>query len=60
VELLEGTYPLTVGVHLLEGGEVLDWREQNEHVDVINTEGNHAWGVADLPVKLDLTRLGAP
>jgi len=57
-QLLEGTYPLTVGAHLLTGGEVLDWREQHEHVDVINTEGNFAWGVADLPVKLDLSKLG--
>jgi ABC-2 type transport system ATP-binding protein len=58
VSLLEGTYPLTVGIHAREGGVVHDWREQHEHVDVINHEGNHAWGVADLPVTLDLSKLG--
>jgi ABC-2 type transport system ATP-binding protein len=58
VQLLEGTYPLTVGAHSLEGGVMYDWREQHEHVDVLNVEGNHAWGVADLHVKLDLSRLG--
>ena len=31
-----------------------------EHVEVLNHEGNFAWGVADIPVKLDLSRLGGP
>ena len=55
VNLLEGTYPLTIAVHLREGSEVLAWREQHEHVDVVNREGAMAWGVADLPVEIDLS-----
>jgi ABC-2 type transport system ATP-binding protein len=57
--MLEGTYPLTVGIHERESGAILDWREQYEHVDVINLEGNHAWGVADLEVKVDLSKLNS-
>jgi ABC-2 type transport system ATP-binding protein len=52
VRLLEGTYPLTINVHPRSGGEMFDSREQEEHVDVLNTEGNFAWGVADVPVTL--------
>jgi ABC-2 type transport system ATP-binding protein len=52
VRLLEGTYPLTVNVHPREGGEMFDSREQEEHLDVLNQEGNFAWGVADVPVTL--------
>ena len=58
VSLLEGTYPLTVGVHSREGGVVFDWWEQHDHVDVLNREGNFAWGVADLAVTADISRLG--
>ena len=56
--LLEGTYPLTVNIHARQGSEMYDTRDQLEHVDVLNAEGNFAWGVADLPVKLDLSKLG--
>ena len=56
--LLEGTYPLTVGVHSRTGGVVFDWWEQHDHVDVLNCEGNFAWGVADLPVTVDVSRIG--
>jgi hypothetical protein len=55
--LLEGTYPLTVNIHARQGSEMYDTRDQLEHVDVLNNEGNFAWGVADLAVKLDLTNL---
>jgi ABC-2 type transport system ATP-binding protein len=58
VGLLEGTYPLTVGVHSKNGGSVFDWWEQHDHVDVLNVDGNVAWGVADLPVTADITRIG--
>jgi ABC-2 type transport system ATP-binding protein len=58
VSLLEGTYPLTVGVHSREGGVVFDWWEQHDHVDVLNRDGNFAWGVADLPVTADISQLG--
>ena len=58
VSLLEGTYPLTVNVHARQGDAMYDTRDQVEHIDVLNTEGNFAWGVADMPVKLDLTGLG--
>jgi ABC-2 type transport system ATP-binding protein len=54
VTLLEGTYPLTVNVHARQGDAMYDTREQLEHVDVLNHDGNFAWGVADIPVKLDL------
>ncbi|MCU1378914.1 MAG: transporter ATP-binding protein [Acidimicrobiales bacterium] len=52
VRLLEGTYPLTINVHPRLGGEMWDSREQEEHLDVLNEEGNFAWGVADVPVTL--------
>jgi ABC-2 type transport system ATP-binding protein len=52
VSLLEGTYPLSVNVHPRHGDTMWDVREQLEHVDVMNHEGNFAWGVADIPVKL--------
>ena len=55
VPLLEGTYPLSVGIHGVESGTVFDWREQHEHVDVVNRDGAMAWGVADLPVEIDLS-----
>jgi ABC-2 type transport system ATP-binding protein len=57
VDLLEGTYPLTVGVHDRNGGTMYAWREQHETVTVVNVEKNFAWGVADLHVKADLSRL---
>jgi len=56
--LLEGSYPLTVGVHSREGGTVFDWWEQHDHIAVLNQEGAYAWGVADLPVTADISRLG--
>jgi hypothetical protein len=31
---------------------MFDSREQEEHLDVLNQEGNFAWGVADVPVTL--------
>ena len=58
VHLLEGTYPVTFMIHAREGGEVYDIRDQVEHLDVINHKDNFAWGVADMPVKLDLSKLG--
>ena len=58
VTLLEGTYPLTVGVHSRHGGSVFDWWEQHDHVDVLNVEGNFAWGVADLTVSADVSGIG--
>jgi ABC-2 type transport system ATP-binding protein len=58
VTLLEGQYPLTVGVHSRTGGRVFDWWEQQHHVDVLNVEGAFAWGVADLQVAADLSKIG--
>jgi ABC-2 type transport system ATP-binding protein len=55
--LLEGTYPLTVGVHSVEGGVVFDWREQQHHVDVINHDGKFSWGVVDVPVRVGLEKM---
>jgi ABC-2 type transport system ATP-binding protein len=56
--LLEGTYPVTVNVHARQGSEMYDSSEQEVHVDVLNVEGHFAWGVADVPVKVDLSKLG--
>jgi ABC-2 type transport system ATP-binding protein len=56
--LLEGSYPLTVGVHSRAGGSVFDWWEQHDHVDVLNDERTLAWGVVDLRVTADLSKLG--
>jgi ABC-2 type transport system ATP-binding protein len=58
VPLLEGTYPLTVGVHGLDG-VMHDWREQHEHVTVVSSDGEMAWGIAALPLEVDLSRLAA-
>jgi ABC-2 type transport system ATP-binding protein len=58
VTLLNGTYPLSVFLHTLEGGRMLDIDEQHEHLDVVNDEGNFAWGIADIPVKLELGTFG--
>jgi len=49
---------LTVNVHPRVGDAMYDTRDQLEHIDVVNHEGNFAWGVVDIPVKLDLSRLG--
>ena len=38
--------------------DVFDWWEQQHHVDVINVEGGFAWGVADLQVSADLSKIG--
>jgi ABC-2 type transport system ATP-binding protein len=57
VTLLNGTYPLTVNLHTLEGARMLDIREQVDHLDVINHEGNFAWGVADIPVKVEIGKV---
>jgi ABC-2 type transport system ATP-binding protein len=56
--LLEGSYPLTVGVHSRAGGAVFDWWEQHDHVDVLNNDGNFAWGAVDLPVTADVSKIG--
>ena len=56
VPLLEGTYPISVGVHGLDS-VMHDWREQHEHVTVVSREGVLSWGVADLPFEVDLSRL---
>jgi ABC-2 type transport system ATP-binding protein len=58
VTLLNGTYPLSVYVHTVEGARMLDISEQHEHLDVVNHEGNNGWGIADIPVKLDLGMSG--
>jgi ABC-2 type transport system ATP-binding protein len=58
VTLLNGTYPLSLHLHTVEGARMLDIREQRDHLQVVNAEGNNAWGVVDLPVKVDLGSLG--
>jgi ABC-2 type transport system ATP-binding protein len=56
--LLEGSYPLTVGVHSRSGGQVFDWWEQHDHIDVLNNEGDFSWGVAAVPVTADVSKIG--
>ncbi|CAN5727725.1 ABC transporter ATP-binding protein [soil metagenome] len=55
IPLLEGNYPVTVGVHSLHGGVMFDWREQQEHVDVVNP--SEAWGSVAVPTSVDLQHL---
>ncbi|MGD9797108.1 MAG: ABC transporter ATP-binding protein [Acidimicrobiia bacterium] len=59
VNLLEGRYPLTMAIHSGDGGQMYEWREQYEHVDVVNATGNLTWGLIDLPVGVDTSRLDA-
>jgi ABC-2 type transport system ATP-binding protein len=58
VALLTGTYPISVHLHAFEGARTLDISEQRAHLDVVNHEENRAWGVVDIPVKVDLGNLG--
>lgn len=55
IPLLEGHYPVTVGVHALRGGVMFDWREQQEHIDVVNP--SEAWGSVAVPLRLEFDRL---
>ena len=55
LDLLEGHYPITVGVHSVDGGVTFDWREQHEHIDVVSS--SRAVGTLALSMKLDLERL---
>jgi ABC-2 type transport system ATP-binding protein len=58
--LLEGSYPLTVGVHSRSGGVVFDWWEQHCHLDVLNDEQTLSWGVVDLAVTADVSKIASP
>ena len=38
VPLLDGTYPLTVGIHSKDEATVYDWREQQVWFEVLNPD----------------------
>jgi ABC-2 type transport system ATP-binding protein len=50
VPLLDGTYPVTVGITDTDGGTVYDWSEQKHHFEVMNP-GRTA-GVVDLAAQV--------
>jgi ABC-2 type transport system ATP-binding protein len=52
VPLLDGSYPLTLGITSAGGGAVYDWREQHEHFEVMNP--TPAEGLVDMQMKVDL------
>ncbi len=55
VPLLDGTYPLTLGVHSRDGGTMYDWLEQEHHFEVMNP--THAWGA--VAMRATMTASGA-
>ncbi len=59
LSLLAGHYPMTVAVHSHDGGDMYEWRDSVDHLDVVNTEGHLAWGVLDAPVTLDVSHMRA-
>jgi ABC-2 type transport system ATP-binding protein len=57
LSMLAGHYPMTVAVHSHDGGDMYDWRDSIDHLDVVNAEGHLAWGVLDAPVHLDISQM---
>jgi ABC-2 type transport system ATP-binding protein len=53
VPLLDGTYPITIGIDDEAGGKVYDWSEQQHHFEVMNP-GRTA-GTVDMPVEVTVT-----
>lgn len=50
VQLLDGNYPLTIGVHSGDVGEIYDWSEQRHYIEVVSPL-RHAGRVA-LPTRV--------
>ena len=46
VPLLDGTYPITLGIHSHDDGIVYDWSEQRHWFEVMNPEKTTAHGRA--------------
>ena len=53
VPLLDGTYPITIGIHSHDDGIVYDWSEQRHWFEVMNPE--KTTGTVALPVKVKVT-----
>ena len=53
VPLLDGTYPITLGIHSHDEGTVYDWSEQRHWFEVMNPE--KTTGTVALPVKVKVT-----
>ncbi len=53
VPLLDGTYPITLGIHSHDDGIVYDWSEQRHWFEVMNPE--KTTGTVALPVKVKVT-----
>ncbi len=53
VPLLDGTYPITLGIHSHDEGTVYDWSEQRHWFEVMNPE--RTTGTVALPVKVKVT-----
>ena len=52
VPLLDGTYPITVGIHSHDGGMVYDWSEQRHWFEVMNPDGRVGTVAMEIGVKL--------
>jgi ABC-2 type transport system ATP-binding protein len=52
VPLLDGTYPVSVGLHSHDGGTVYEWREQQHSFSVMNPHPNT--GLFYLPAKVEV------
>jgi ABC-2 type transport system ATP-binding protein len=51
--LLDGTYPLTLGITSAGGGVVYDWREQRDSFEVMNP--TPVEGLVDVPLEVRIT-----
>jgi ABC-type polysaccharide/polyol phosphate transport system ATPase subunit len=52
VPLLDGTYPITIGIHSHDDGTVYDWSEQRHWFEVMNPDGRVGTVAMDITVKL--------
>ncbi|MCZ7527386.1 MAG: Wzt carbohydrate-binding domain-containing protein [Acidimicrobiia bacterium] len=52
VPLLDGSYPVTIGITSVDEGTVYDWHEQRYRFHVMNP--GQATGVVGLPVRIDV------
>jgi ABC-type polysaccharide/polyol phosphate transport system ATPase subunit len=52
VPLLDGTYPITIGIHSHDDGIVYDWSEQRHWFEVMNPDGRVGTVAMDITVKL--------
>jgi hypothetical protein len=50
--LLDGDYPITIGIHSLDEGTVYDWSEQRHHVSVMNPD--RRTGTVAVPVSVEV------